>query len=351
MRTVKIRARNLFLGVVTFFCAMGVGYAHVDIIVEVPTAAHKSGDSNSATITIMGGESTSEKDIITEEEEPFWTWYSEVGYESEYNFRGTNLTPGAEGAGFIGAEVSKWDFTLGFYAIHQFGTARADTFAIRKGGGDEPGTFNGFKTIQTRFNQLDLFIHYDVELGPVDLTFGDVEYFDERRTETFLFGSPFPAVENEEANELFIRLSTSKIPHLRPSITYYQTIYSAGFTLVGYLEAEVRGNFIITKWLDFNPYGVISVNFHERREPVKDPNSFKEIIKGRSLSGFNHAEVGVELPIHLFQWKGFTSTHYAPPSPSLDFVPFGAYSYHISEPPPETDRNEVWGGAKFALTF
>jgi hypothetical protein len=330
---------------------MSVGYAHVDMIVEVPTAAHKSGDSNSATITIMGGESTSGKDIITEEKEPSWTWYSEVGYESEYNFRGMNLTPGAEGAGFIGAEVSKWNFTLGMYAIHQFGTARADTFAIGKSGAVGTGTFNGFKTIQTGFNELDLFIHYYFELGPVDLTFGDIEYFDEQRVQTFLFGSTFQAVENQEANELYIRLATSKIPHLQPSITYYQVIYSAGFTLFGYLEGEMRGNFAITKWLDFNPYGLISVIFHESQDPVENPTGGKDIIRGRSLSGFNHTEVGVELAIHLFHWKGYTTTHDAPPGPSLDFVPFGAYSYHISEPPPGTDRNEVWGGAEFALTF
>ena len=35
--------------------------------------------------------------------------------------------------------------------------------------------------------------------------------------------------------------------------------------------------------------------------------------------------------------------------PHIAFVPFGGYSYHISEPPIGTDRNEFWGGVKFAV--
>jgi hypothetical protein len=328
MRTVKKRARNLLSGFVACFCATSAGHAQVDVIVEVPTAAHKSSDLNSARNMTMGSESSSEKNMIVEEEQPFWSWYSEVGYESQYNFRGTNLTPGADGAGFISAEVSKWDLTLGIDAIHQFGTGRIDTFST-----------------QTRFNEIDLLIHYYFELGPVELTLGDIQYFDDIGIETVLFGSTFRTVEREEANRLFIRLGTSKIAHLQPSITYYQTIYSTGFTLLGYIEGTLRGNFAITEWLDFNPYGVISVSFHERTE------RFENTERSRTFSGFNYAEVGVELPIHVFHWKGYSRTHYAPPDPRLDFVPFGAYSYHISDPPPGTDRNEVWGGAEFALTF
>jgi hypothetical protein len=351
MQRMKVRARNLLLGIGALFCPMSVDYAQVGFIVEVPTTSPQRGDFSSEDSARIGGEYRSPKNIIREEKQPFWDWSCEIGYESEYNFRGTNLTPDAQGAGFLGAEVSKWNFTLGIFVIHQFGTARGDTFSIGKVGAGETKVFKTSKTIQTRFNELDFFIHYDLELGPVNLTFGDIEYFDDRRTEAVVSGSSFSAVENEGANELFIRLATSKIPHLQPSITYYQTVYSAGFTLLGYLDGELRGNFTITKWFDFNPYGVISVSFDERWEPVANPTGVKDMIKGRSLCGFSHAEVGVELPIHLFHWKGYTSTRYAPPIPSLDFVLFGAYSYHISEPPPGTDRNGIWGGAEFAFTF
>src|SRR5213079_91318 len=76
----------------------------------------------------MGGEYKQPKNVI-EQEKPFWTWYTDVGYESEYNFRGTNLTPDADGAGFIDVQVTKWNFTLGLFGIHQFGNAEANSWS------------------------------------------------------------------------------------------------------------------------------------------------------------------------------------------------------------------------------
>src|SRR2546429_9461230 len=70
----------------------------------------------------LAGEYKQPKNVVEQERPVFWTWYADVGYESEYNFRGTNLTPGANGAGFFDVRVSKWNFTLGLFGIHQFGT-------------------------------------------------------------------------------------------------------------------------------------------------------------------------------------------------------------------------------------
>jgi len=88
------------------------------------------------------------------------------------------------------------------------------------------------------------------------------------------------------------------------------------------------------------------VSFRDRTEPG-GVNPYG----GHPLTGWNHVQVGAELPIHLAHLGGFSSTKWAPPDADLYFVPFGAYSYHISNPPPGTDRNEWWGGAKFELTF
>src|SRR5439155_9264751 len=66
---------------------------------------------------------------------PVWSVYSNLGYTSEYNFRGTNLTPDADGAGFVTGNVSVGGFTFGIYGIHQFGTAHANSFSIGEGGG------------------------------------------------------------------------------------------------------------------------------------------------------------------------------------------------------------------------
>jgi hypothetical protein len=98
--------------------------------------------------------------------------------------------------------------------------------------------------------------------------------------------------------------------------------------------------------MDFNPYGIISVSFRDRVEPG-GANPYG----AHPLTGFNHAQVGVEVPIHLAHLGGFSSAPWAPPDANLYLVPFGAYSYHISRPPPGTDRDEWWGGGKFEITF
>jgi len=375
----------------------------------------------------MGGEYKQPKNVIEQEKPVFWTWYVDAGYESEYNFRGTNLTPKANGAGFFDARVTKWNFTLGLFGIHQFGHASAPSWSIGEGGGsvgqtgaDAPTGISGPipytrfpTTVQTRFDELDVFLSYKFSLGPIDITLGNIAFFISRRATTYeqdvlpplIPGtsikpiwfipptftrvrtlSPDPTIEEEVFDRLYITLSTTKISkYITPSITYYQTIYSwgaepthdgtlfyppirVGFpffppntvvrpsnprpfnqrneALGGYLEGRINTRFPITRWVDFDPYGIISVSFRDRTEPG-GANPYG----GHPLTGWNHVQVGAELPIHLAHLGGFSSTKWAPPDADLYFVPLGAYSYHISNPPPGTDRNEWWGGAKFELTF
>jgi hypothetical protein len=287
---------------------------------------------------------------------------------------------------FLDLEVSKWGFTLGAYDIYQLGTARVNSWSIgESGGGTGSGRlFGPFvtaspETIQDFFNEIDVFLQYHREFGPVEITVGDIGFFIDRTaktfvTETVLGFPPFApfqirTIGDERFDRVFVRLATSVIPHIQPWITYYQTIYTQGQdpgifagngfpavherndALGGYLEGRLRGNFPIGQWLDFNPYGIISVSFHDRTEPVENPVKFHDFIRGKTLSGWNHAQVGVELPIHLLHFAGSSSTEWAPPDVRLNLVPFGAYSYHISTPPPGTDRDEWWGGVKIAVTF
>src|SRR5262249_31986764 len=148
----------------------------------------------------MGGEYKQPKNVIEQEKPEFWTWYTDVGYESEYNFRGTNLTPGANGAGFFNARVTKWNFTLGLFGIHQFGHARVDSWSIGEGGGSTGATavsggdasnfglpirYTRFPTtVQTRFDELDVFLSYKFALGPIDITLGNIAFFISRRATT-----------------------------------------------------------------------------------------------------------------------------------------------------------------------
>ena len=109
----------------------------VSSTVQVPfagSALMNIGPNGDANMT-MGGEYKQSKNVIEQEKPVFWTWYVDAGYESEYNFRGTNLTPNANGAGFFDARVTKWNFTLGLFGIHQFGHASAPSWSIGEGGG------------------------------------------------------------------------------------------------------------------------------------------------------------------------------------------------------------------------
>jgi hypothetical protein len=296
------------------------------------------------------------------------------------------------------------------FFTYQLGTAQAPSFSISEGGGGGFSNIGSFtntgpvfpETIQKRFNEFDVFLQYSRDIGPITVTVGDIGFFINRDAKTLVtlpnpppfppnpFGippdvfkgtyGPFPTVGDEQFDRLFIRLSTSKIPYIEPWITYYQTIYSEGqdqfhhqafkqgpnrfgaFVYYnsferspedygGYLEGRVRGHFPITHWLDFNPFGVISYSFGDRSEPVTNPANFAEVIRGRPLRGWNVAQVGLELPIHLFHVVGHSSGPCAPPDFRLNLVPFMTYSYHISDPTAGTDRNEVFGGAKVAITF
>jgi hypothetical protein len=400
MPTARIAVNSLLLAIVTSLCATRILYAQaVGPTGETPSTAGSAliniGPNADSNLT-MGGEYEQSKNVVEQEKPVCWAWYADTGYTSEYNFRGTNLTPDSDGAGFITAAVSKWGFTLGVYGIHQFGTARAPSFSISEGGGGggQGGpAFGSFseETIQTRFNELDVFLQYGRDFGPINVTVGNIGFFIDRRAETFVtlpnpaspifkgtYG-PFPTVGDEQFDRLFIRLATSKIPYIEPWITYYQTIYSEGqdpfhhFAFKqgansgpsifydsferspedygGYLEGRLRGHFPITQWLDFNPFGVISYSFGDRSEPVANPTIFAEVFRGRPLRGWNVAQAGLELPIHLFHVAGNSSGPCAPPDLHVSLVPFMTYSYHISPPTPGTDRNEVFGGAKFAVTF
>ncbi|HWY49933.1 MAG TPA: hypothetical protein VNW72_00460 [Chthoniobacterales bacterium] len=387
----KFTLRRFPLLVGAFFCAgrFACGQAvdvpttaHGSALIEIPTAQTTS-QSNLDNDVTMAGEYKSTKNVVEERKPAFWNWYVEDGYMTQYNFRGVDLTPESHGVLFSDVEVTKWNFTLGFYGIHQLGEARAPSFSLGESGGSHktPHLLESVETIQSRFNEIDVFTQYHHEFGPIDVTVGNIAFFIDRRAKTFFEGfedAPVPTIQDEEFDRLFIKIATAVIPHIQPLVTYYQTVISQGsdpglhpgravnapfpydFELPherndefgGYLEGRLREFFSITDWLDFNAYEFISYSFHDRNEAVRNPmGDFRDIIRGRSLTGFNNAQVGVEFPIHLFHFLGSSSTEWAAPDVRVSFVPFGAYSYHISPPTASTARNEGWGGAKFAVTF
>ena len=346
---------------------------------------------------------------ITQEPEPQVHYLLEIGWVTEYNFRGTNLMPGADGGLFYQAQatipnVGPGSLTLGAWVIHQVGDSSADTWSISEGGGgggatiqtnireDLGGGVLGRRlmaqrfptTFQTDFREVDLFASYKFPVGPIDVTLGNIAFFIHREAQTFdleiiepgfvwsypptnspfaVFG-PIHTVGNEMFDRVYIRLSTTKLSrYITPQLTYYHTVFSWGdepkqaiinvqspvngvnFPVSdfpgpvgernndrgGYLEARVNGNIPIGHWLDLNPYALVSVSFRDRTEPIA--GSFG----GDPLTGFNHAQAGLEVNIHC-------GSHVA-------ISPQVAYAYHISEPPIGTDRNEWWGGIKVSVSL
>src|SRR5712691_10959863 len=143
MPTIRFTLRNFFLLAATFFCAGRLGYGQgVDTIVEIPTASRgsalveiptareKAADSSSDTNVTLAGEYKSTKNVVEEQKPVFWTWLVDAGYETEYNFRGTDLMPDSDGGVFVDAAVTKWDFTLGLFWISQLGNAHSNSFSI-----------------------------------------------------------------------------------------------------------------------------------------------------------------------------------------------------------------------------
>jgi hypothetical protein len=423
----KIVARYLALAA-GFFSAAALGYGRgIDTVVEVPTTRDSAlvevpttatpppvDDSTPSNLT-LGRESKNvvdEKAVVEQEKTPSWIWSADGGYDSEYIFRGTNLTPGSKGIGYFDASVTKLgvfqnndSFTFGVTGIHQFGRASVQAWSIGEGGGGgtAQGAFAGSnvgnvkyfrfpETEQTRFNELDLYLSYRFSVGPIDVTIGDIGFLIDRDANTFeadvlprgffwlipptgtrtrILG-PDPTVQDEEFDRAYIRLSTNKLAkyYITPQITYYQTLLSEGdgpslppFLLTyppdvngnvpvnprphnernpehygGYLEGKILGRFPVTRWMDIDPYALVSVSFRDRTEPG-GANPYA----GHPLTGWNHAQAGVKVPIRIM--------HFQSSGVNVFIAPFTDYAYHIAHPPAGTDKDELTGGGEVQVTF
>ena len=104
----KNLVKNSFWIAIAFFCATHMSYAQDN----GPTLQNPF-PTSSALINIgpnadghltMGGEYKQPKNVVEQQKPVFWTWTADIGYTSEYNFRGTDLMPHSPGGGFIAAE-------------------------------------------------------------------------------------------------------------------------------------------------------------------------------------------------------------------------------------------------------
>lgn len=335
-------------------------------------------------------ETVDKNPVAAEETGKMWQISADGGYETRYIFRGTNLAPGSDGLAFGEAQMTlsfgNSALTFGAWYGRQLGTARANSWSIGEGGGGNSATFgtvavtgggaaallNLPTTFQNRFQESDFYVQYKLTLGPVDVTIGNIAFIIDRDAYTIdrqvivtpgvIFTSTgtrtrllrLPTVGDEAFDRMYIRLSTSQIPHIVPSLTYYQTIINSGGdyfrenvglgngffserneNLGGYLEAKVAGHFaVVPDRVYLDPYALVSVNFEDRARGVTEAN---HPFRAETFTGFHHFQTGIEMPIYLTKF--------------LSIVPFGGYAYHIAEPVIGTRRNELWGGGKLRLEF
>ncbi len=258
------------------------------LLTAAQVAAQATGSSD--------GKSTKNVQTTQEAEASPWSVYFNGGYTSEYIFRGTNLMPNSDGGDFFTGNVSYKGFTFGVYGIHQFGSAHANAFSIGEGGGGGnisgtftvPGNDNADAvtpqnplgpnlfftgtispvTTQTRFNELDVYLSYTHDLGPLDITVGNIAFFIDRHAETrvttrgtFVDGVRLPdgslydpnndvappggweetvnqtvavpTVQYETFDRIYVAVSAPRLFHsdkfnIVPKLYYYQTILNAG---------------------------------------------------------------------------------------------------------------------------
>lgn len=303
---------------------------------------------------------------------PVWHFSLTEGVQSEYIYRGNNLTPGA--GGFLtnnlqtSAEVGKGqNLTFGAWGGVQLGSANYAGFPPTLTGNAAHGqalshlvgtnTYmkETVSTHQTAYRELDLFVNYRIELDPVLVgEVGDIAYFstfESTTVQTLPAGYHFtstgsrylkssrsgPHADNTW-DEVYLSLGANPkwYEYAVPKLTLFQSVYQTGLAPKGgYLEGRVDGYVPILKQndLDFlcvRPYFLLSVSYDSQTEATGNYGR-------RYFTGWNNTELGFSVPLCLN--KHFTITG------------FTSYSHKLTTPNQATDRNEVWGGAGVTVNF
>ena len=413
----KNLVKNSFWIAIAFFCAMRMSYAQADPTVQHPfpagTALTNIGSNANSGIQ-LGAEYKQPKNVVAEQPEApkWWSITAEVGYESEYIFRGTNLTPNSDGLEFQRLEFSAKGFTLGMWFGTQIGDAvvpGATAVGESGGGGTSPFNFNsnGFSTLDTafqnRFKELDVYTSYSHSFlrGWLDITVGNIAFFIWRTeidkfTRTFLGQTTeldFAVPEDEVFDRLFVSVSTSKIHPfgiaITPTITYYQTIYNHGEPATsdagilgpsntrgpnghilsspgaynlkvlgfnrneeegGYLEGKIQAVIPIVRTRKPNLPDVL------RLEPTAlisysfgDRSEAINVTRNQYIASNN--TLSTSQPLFGFNHFQAGAELVLQVTRWLSVTGFGDYAYHIAEPTSGTERDEWWGGGKVTASF
>ncbi|MEO7932109.1 MAG: TorF family putative porin [Chthoniobacterales bacterium] len=260
------------------------------------------------TTSAYAGEAPASKEVVKVEEktcEPFGLNVT-LAYDSQYIFRGVNILGGGPGSGateggsLVSADINynKYGFTIGGW----YASSINETPNGRGSHGAQDGTYT----------ELDLYLSYARTVGPVTLSAGYIYY---------LFPDANGVDSNKDTHEFNVGISTSVIPFVTPSLTFY---YDVDLFDGGYLEFKLASSIpVIADKLSIDPYALVSYDF--------EYNS--------TTNDWNHFQAGVNVPYHLT--KNVTISAYAAVSVALDAL---------------TDEGlandyEVFGGGKLGFSF
>ena len=275
---------------------------------------------------VSDGKKLTEEVIVAEETEKWWEVNAYTGWDSLYMFRGINVLGNGNGIYWFGGDVgiTPWEngsFTAGiWYGIGSY--------------------YNGALHQET-YAELDVFVDYTHEFGPLALTFGYAYYY---------YPNSPDAYENDwsSQNEIYIKAAYDielGNATLTPGIIYYYQLGPSwgelhGITNAGssYLVLRLDGSIPVWKEiLALEPYTSFGINFGFNNQWIDNDTD-----QNRFLGG-NNWEMGVAVPVALTSW--------------FSVSPYVAYSYQwqnlpgYNEAVPFTAANTWWAGVKATVSF
>ena len=273
-------------------------------VVALTSVVSALGFSTSAFAGVAAPAKESKEVVKVEEKaEPFGLNVT-LAYDSQYIFRGVNILGGGRGEGateggsLVSADINynKYGFTIGGWYANSIN--------------ETPNGLGGRGYQNGKYSELDLYLSYAHTFGPVTVSGGYIYY---------LFPDANGVDSNADTHEFNVGVSTSVIPFVTPSLTYY---YDVDLFDGGYLEFKLASSIpVIADKLSIDPYALVSYDFKY--------NS--------NTDDWNHFQAGINVPYHIT--PNVTISGYAAVSVALDALD-GAANDH-----------EVFGGGKIGFSF
>lgn len=315
---------TMFLG--SLLLAVPLAGAQEDRGEQVVTTPPTQTSTAVAAVGVSDGKKLTKEVIVEEETEKWWAFNAYAGWDSLYMFRGINVLGNGNGIYWFGADVgiTPWENgTLSggvWYAL---------------------GSYYNTALHQEKYAELDIFLDYTHEFGPLALSFGYLYYF---------YPNSPDAYENvwTSQNEIYLKAAYEFAlgdATITPSATYYYELGPNWGELHGisnsgssYLVLRLDSSIPVYKEIvAFEPYTAFGINFGFNNQWT-DGNTGQN-----RFTGGNNWELGVAIPVAFTSW--------------LSVTPYVAYSYQWQDLPtynaysPFTAENTWWAGVRADFSF